>query len=788
VPHGFISTFILAELLSRPANWAVVPADFARRVAVAVGGHHGTFPRTEQWDLVDRLMGNDRWWQARRSLLAQLAAELGVAKLPPPADPGSREHAFFMFLAGLTSVADWIGSNKQQFPSATGQVDLPAYLNAVPRRADQSLGVIGWSGWKAENSGPSRFSELFPHIREPRPLQVEAERQAQSLVGPALVLMEAPMGEGKTEAALFVADHCIHALGRQGLYVALPTQATSNQMFERVTRFLGGRYPKERINAHLLHGQAFLSDLYGRMRIEAVYDDASPGSVVAESWFAQNKKQGLLAPFAVGTVDQALLAALQTKHVFVRLFGLAGKVVILDEVHAYDAYMSTLLERLLEWLSALGCSVILLSATLPASKRARLLSAFAGQAVETPVCPYPRVTVVQPARPPCAAHVPASPERRATISLRWAQPGQLSGQLLTALSAGGCAAVICNTVGSAQATFAALRDALSPQGVEVELFHARFPFGQRQAIEEHVLLRYGAQGDSRPSRAVLVATQVIEQSLDLDFDLMASELAPADLVLQRAGRLHRHRRGHRPAGLRSPQLWLLLPELEGEIPRFGSSEFVYDRHVLLRSYLALRERAEVCLPDDIETLVESVYGEPPPAVVGEPWQSVLGQSQQALVHKKEDHRLAALCFAIRSPASADDILENFCRELEEDNPEVHRTAQALTRLAEPSVTVVFLYRLQGGHYLNPNGKEPVDLHRKPNRDEAIAFLRSAVKLTHPAAVHHFAAQEPPAAWKENGLLRFHRVAELDATGQVAVGRYTLLLDPQLGVVVRKFQE
>src|SRR5207248_6281763 len=123
-----------------------------------------------------------------------------------------------------------------------------------------------------------------------------------------------------------------------------------------------------------------LNPRFERLRYAAwVYDEEKrPSAVVAEEWFARNKKQALLAPFGVGTIDQALLAVLQTRHVFVRLFGLAGKCVVLDEVHAYDAYMTTLMERLLRWLAALGCPVMLLSATLPRDKRVKLLRAYAG--------------------------------------------------------------------------------------------------------------------------------------------------------------------------------------------------------------------------------------------------------------------------------------------------------------------------------------------------------------------------------------------------------------------------
>ena len=116
---------------------------------------------------------------------------------------------------------------------------------------------------------------------------------------------------------------------------------------------------------------------------------------MAEEWFAKDKKQALLAPYGVGTIDQALLAVLQTKHVFVRLFGFAGKCVILDEVHAYDAYMTTLMERLLRWLATLRCPVVLLSATLPKEKRLALIRAYTGKELPEPEHKnYPRITTV----------------------------------------------------------------------------------------------------------------------------------------------------------------------------------------------------------------------------------------------------------------------------------------------------------------------------------------------------------------------------------------------------------
>ncbi|NLX22436.1 MAG: CRISPR-associated helicase Cas3' [Phycisphaerae bacterium] len=787
--HGQVSCRVLQDLLCDPQIAPPVTSALARRLATTVGGHHGLFPQTIDVDrLASSTLGNSAWMAVRRQVLRLLAQAVGVVELPAANDPPENDHASLMFLAGLTAVADWIASNTDFFPAVGETWDPVSYPDQAADRAKDALETLGWVGWQPEASEPLSFAELFPRIAEPRPLQDLAAAQAATLDGPGLVLIEAPMGEGKTEAALFLADHWTHAAEQKGLYVALPTLATSNQMFQRVQTFLSGRYPSERINLHLLHGHAMLSDRYEAMRLAALYDDepgAVAAAVVAESWFAQNKKQALLAPFGVGTIDQVLLAVLQTKHVFVRLFGLAGKTVILDEVHAYDTYMSTILERLLEWLAALGCSVILLSATLPATRRRRLLETFVGNPLNVTEAQYPRMTIVRDGAVQ-SLPIAIAEDRRMELNLEWTKGDDLPERLRIALADGGCAAVIHNTVNAAQETYLRLQKALGDCGIEVELFHARFPFGRRDQIEERVLHRYGKPGEaSRPRAAVLVATQVIEQSLDLDFDLMVSDLAPVDLVLQRAGRLHRHRRT-RPERLIRPRLWLLRPdENKDGIPDFGPSKYVYAQYILLRSQLALLDRSSIRLPDDLEPLVEAVYNPDSAVDVPPSWQEALQESLAAMRQQDRDHRHQADCLVLRSPTCEDDILQDFCGQLEEDNPETHHSLQAATRLTEPSVTLICLYQVLDQVCLDFEGNEPTDLDQPPSLPQAKRLLQNAVTLTHPACVKHFVAQSPPPAWQKSALLRFHRPVLLDAAGTACFGNYRLVVHSDLGVMIEK---
>ncbi|MGE4055309.1 MAG: CRISPR-associated helicase Cas3' [Vicinamibacterales bacterium] len=836
LPHGWISAHTLPTLLSAPPY--ALPPLVANVAGVAVGGHHGIFPSPSVLRKVTMEpdeAGRGRWRDARRDLVSALADALGY---PAPApSPLTLDLVTAMYLAGLTSVADWIGSNADFFPyvlngetrPAEWQTPRywPAYAAGAADKARRALGALGWLG-AAAPSAPSAFVELFPFA--PNSLQATAVDVATRLDGPALVVIEAPMGLGKTEAALFLADHLAASLGQRGFYFSLPTQATSNQMLSRLRPFLARRYPDDLVNLQLLHGHAALSAELQVLRQNAdrlfapttVDDDESPGHddqhVLAAEWFTY-RKRGLLAPFGVGTVDQALLAVLQAKHVFVRLFGLAHTVVIIDEVHAYDTYMSALLGRLLEWLAALGASVILLSATLPCHRREQLLRAYAAgrgaldsDAIIVPTLAYPRIT--WSTQSGANARAVATKTETVTVAVEpiedpfvddstfGARADAVARRLEHVLRDGGCAAVIVSTVRRAQRLYDCLRrwfpDNACDGLPQLDLFHARYLFEDRDAREKRTLLRFGKPGArvifddgtdltvERPHRAVLVATQVIEQSLDLDFDLMVTDLAPADLVLQRIGRLHRHSGRSRPTPLQKPALWLLLPPVSNGVPTFGRDQIaVYDEHPLLRSWLDLRGRKEIMLPDEIETIVEAIYDEREPSPDLSPallaaWNETRADLAASIA--KEEHEADKRWIA--SPTSSRQLWQLLQDPREEDAPENHPAHQALTRLAELTAPVVLLYGPPDQPSLDPAGRQPIDLRATPDLPLAQALLRRSVGLSDRRIVYALAAQAPPPSWRRSALLRHHRLLVLDANGRAAVdARHTHRLDPDLGVVV-----
>jgi CRISPR-associated endonuclease/helicase Cas3 len=813
--HGEMTTRVLPGLLADAGGGEALPrvsASLAGRVATAVGGHHGTFPSP----IADAGMGADalggeRWHLARRQLFRALAAAFGVkGELSLPASFGDG-HAFFLGVAGLVSVADWVASCEAFFPYVGSISDLDAYArrhaSAGVRRA---FAALGWSHWDPPKVRGT-FKQLFPRIDAPRPLQETAVALAEKLTSPTLVVIEAPTGEGKTEAAMFLADHWAATLKQRGCYFALPTQATSNQMFTRICQFLGARYPDERVNLQLLHGHAALSAEFAVLQRNASalpaltgvhgengYDGA-PANVVAAEWFT-HRKRGLLSPFGVGTIDQALLAVLQARHVFVRLFGLAGKTVIIDEVHAYDAYMSSLLARLLEWLAALGCSVVLLSATLPESKRRALLNAYAKGLGHRNIAieerKYPRISWLAGGAGK-AEHVLASPAGTKTLRIEWFEDDlhALGERLKTVLAGGGCAAVICNTVGRAQEAYDALKpffpDRDARDGLpELDLLHGRYLYRDRQEREKRTLRRFGhpeatvdGQPVCRPHRAVLVATQIIEQSLDVDFDLMVSEVAPADLLLQRAGRLCRHDRGPR-----QPALWVCGPKTDPQgRPDFGSgTEWVYDRHALLRTWVALGNRERIEVPQDVPTLIEAVYDvRPAPVGLSDGLRGYWEETQQEQARALKAEEQEAMNRWIPHPQYTGALWRMTADPREEDAPDFHRAHQALTRLAPPSVRLVCLWERDGRLYAEPDGTAPVTIRTERGHDTAKALLVNSVSISDPRVVAAAADLEAPCAWTRNSLLRHHRLVRIGEDGMARVGPVLLRLDPEKGVFIER---
>lgn len=753
VNHAFVSQIELCELLIE-LGW---PEETAKQVADAVGCHHGerASPAT-----LDQLAGNRRalgkaeWRQARGEIFKALYAVFAPAALPTkPALSGPD----FMLLAGLTSFADWIGSNEVFFPfGAPGEcTDLAAWFKTRREiNAENALNQTGWLPRLPLKSTFWTFDAVFGFT--PRPLQQAMVGALAAIERPAILLVEAPMGEGKTEAALYAHLELQRRLGHRGLYVALPTKATGNAMFRRVLKFLRSQHCDRQLDLQLLHGGALLNDNYQQLKPGGIYDEAKGGEVRAGEWFT-HKKRALLSEYGVGTIDQALLTILPVRHQFVRLWGLANRVVVFDEIHAYDAYTGTLLLHLLRWLLALGSSVILLSATLPPQIR-RQLAELVGRKPPNREADYPRLSVYQPGENVRQFSFDADPERRLSIRLQpvSADLSALQTALNQQLAQGGYALALLNTVQRAQALYRQygageplMIDSEPvgkrlPDDTEVYLFHARFPADARQRREDAVLELFGPRvpGETveRTGKKLLIATQVAEQSLDLDFDLIATDLAPVDLLLQRAGRLWRHRRVGRP--LAAPIL-IVAGLREDPPPSFGKPLWwnaVYREDVLLRTRSLLRSKAALQLPDEIDTLVASVYEEA--VEVEESLDARLNRAMQEALGVEYAHVGEAHQAIIGLPDDASWKTGPRFTLYDDDEPGIHASLKVRTRLGEDSVVVIPLRH-----------DDTFDPAVTPDLVQAKAWFLRAMSVSRKSVIKPLQAIGVPEGWKKSSLLR-----------------------------------
>jgi CRISPR-associated endonuclease/helicase Cas3 len=544
-------------------------------------------------------------------------------------------------LAGLVTLADWIGSRQEWFPYTPAPDPAAYFWNHALPRASAAIAAAGLSAAPASAFGGIR--RLFPGITLPSPIQAWAET-IDLPQGPVLAVIEDVTGSGKTEAALVLAHRLLASGQGHGVFLALPTMATANAMFQRMADayarlFRAGSHP----SLVLAHGRAALDARFAAI-IAGEPDEgrspADPADMPAEAhcaaWLAEDRRRALMAQFGVGTIDQALLAVLPVRHAALRLQGLKGKVLIVDEAHAFDPYVQRELVELLRFHAALGGSVILLSATLTRKVRQALVDAFRSglgqrliplQRADYPLATLAATTTIN--ETPCIVRDGLA--RTVTVTLIPDRVAMLA-RILDAWRAGAAVAWVRNTVDDAIAAAEMLR----AEGVEPLLFHARFALVDRLAIEDKVLCRFGKDSTAKERNTVLVATQVIEQSLDLDFDLLATDLAPADLLIQRAGRLWRHQHRPTPRAVPGPELLVLSPEpvddpesewIRG--PQPGTAAVYRDPALLWRTARAVFTAGSITTPDDMRSLVEgAAEGDVPPGLEKEAQQAE-GKGQAA---------------------------------------------------------------------------------------------------------------------------------------------------------------
>lgn len=805
----------------------------ATALAGPVGMHHGTPPTRgelqglsgSEWTGRD----NPSWRAVQDEIMAGMTARLGVtrerltawASLPPTLPQQ-------VLLTAAIVVADWLASDTARFPHE-GPFD-PAL-----RLEDAQLREALVGRWQPPGEVADAGVQLglrFPRLagRSITALQRAARDLAARADEPSLLIIEAPMGAGKTEAALLAAEEFARRFGLGGVFVGLPTMATSDAMFSRVrewTENLGG---SGRSTMFLAHSKAHLNRDYevllhrsaasarendiGQHTVNQAEEGPSAPAVVG-TWL-RGRRKGLLASFVVGTIDQALFGALKARHVALRHLGLVGKVVVIDEVHAADVYMRSYLERALGWLGAYRVPVVLLSATLPSEQRRQLLNAYAkGRDKKSGVSidswgGYPRLTMQADATEEVS--VEASGDGAGIeVSAIADDLERLTDRVRALADQGACVVIIRNTVARAQETYRAIAGAVGRE--RSMLLHSQFAAAHRARQERELLQLLGPEGPNveRPHGYVVVGTQVLEQSLDIDADVMVTDLAPVDLVLQRAGRLHRHQRGEgqsgRPQAVRSAQLAIVgVPIADAEARLEPGAAVIYGERALLASAHVLRPHVEgrpIALPLDIPRLVEAAYTdalEPPTAWAGA-WQ----RAEEEARHEARSAEDRASTFRLGLPTASTSLVGWL--EGSTDDPATNDEAlagRAQVRDGEDSLEVLLVRRGEDGlvRLLDEVGDDGgavlgvPELGPPPRRLER-ALLSSSIRLPRrlTAAYRIDAVIEELEkrggafdGWQQSPWLAGQLVLELDDEGRTTLGGVNLRYDPDMGLVMEGKEE
>lgn len=580
----------------------ILGGDWRRRhkLYAATAGHHGKPPHADSDAFKHMLRDIGVEANAAAKDFTQLC--LSIWPQASLKDLNKAEfHALSWWLPGFVTVCDWIGSNIEWLPPTMRGENLGEHLAQSRMLAAVAVKSAGLT------QGAIRDTPLYDFT--PRSMQLAVSTIALR-EGPMLAIIEDETGAGKTEAAMLLAQRMLLDGKGTGIFFALPTMATSNAMFTRAEKTVGKLFDNPSLT--LAHGRAGLNVLFNDVRGRFV---GTEEDVTCAPWLADSRRKALLAQVGVGTIDQAFLAALPTKHNCLRIWGLSQKILIVDEVHEMgNPYMKEELKALLKCHAMQGSSAILLSATLPLKLRQELANAFeqgAGRDASLLTDKsYPALNVVGGAK----GELPVvSKSLRGVVRVERLGETDAAAQLLVEMAAKGAACIwIRNSVDDC---IEAVR-MLEALGASPLLFHARFAFGDRRRIETEVLNKFGKDRNGGNGQ-ILVASQVAESSLSLDFDVMVSDLAPMASLVQRAGRLWRYM-DERPASIRpvpTPILHVLSPD-PSEITSerwlknvMDKGSYVYPAADQWRTANHLFKLGKIDAPDGLRDLIEAVHSE-----------------------------------------------------------------------------------------------------------------------------------------------------------------------------------
>ncbi|WP_168200582.1 HD domain-containing protein [Allokutzneria sp. NRRL B-24872] len=801
-----------------------------------IGGHHGV------------IAAQDTVVTARRALAAagsacacwangrQAITDLLFAAIAPPDVPvelSTREwRRFALACCGVVPLADWIVS-QTEFITAR-RADLPELWTPETARDFLATGIAAAEAElrRIGLTRPARprlgFVERFGFA--PRGVQTSLERRLRSLVsGPALVLVLERTGAGKTEAGWWACSVLEAAAGVSGMFVGLPTMATADAAFRRVVADLDRTLSADAV-AQLVHSMAAytpeLQELLSRSRkrvalaeiadaglLSGCDGELTPAGLAVASEWMRGARRALFAPVCVGTVDQLLAMVVRSLHQPMRAVALSGKAVLVDEAHAYAPYMQTLLCRAVEWLGAFGTPVVLLSATLPTPIARALLEAYSrgarswrddhGITAADPdgavELPYPGWVVYDSRSGTTtveACPVPAAEQRTLPLALHsYPVGGQGFARRCLDLVAPlwepggtGCALIVANTVADTQQLAALVRHE-APPDCEVITLHARLPQNERGRRGVVVERLFGKDGTARPTRAVVIASPLVQEALDLDFDMVVTALAPLAMLLQRAGRCHRHDLSERVSLWPAPIVHVLAGHDEaGHL----AEEFPYPHDQRMVTWRVLCGRTDtentviVNIPGDVQELVEQVY---PRSEWLLDTDAALADAATASWAQEDAERAIATIAAIPAVGSL--------TGLEELTSPIDGDLELGTRLGVDNRRVLPVYDLDGTLYLDTAGHHPVPSAAggRWRWEDVATLIGHTIPVANAAWLRDL--PEPPQAWQEHPLLAHVRLLPCSRTADAVpflpgvrarrahgTGKRAAWVDDELGLILQ----
>ena len=571
-------------------NWDADGGNTAAALFTAAMSHHG-----EPLNLHDSKAANPAVWrpfgkldpQACVRRIGTLVRDWFPAAFAAVAPPLPSSPQFQHMFLGLCTLADWIGSDERHFPFVDEPDD--GYIQIARQRAHGAIAEVGIdiSEQRAESRDISDFSTLFGIPHPPNAIQKSA---FDAPLDEPVVVIESETGSGKTEAALWRFARMHEAGLVDGLYFALPTRSAASQIHERTNRFIDNLFAAHKPEPVLaVPGYIRAGDFTGQhlQGYEVWWDTAGHDGDQRRFWAAESAKRFLAAQVAVGTVDQAMMSALQVRHSHMRAACLARNLLVVDEAHASDPYMTVILEALLNAHVGAGGYALLMSATLGSSARSRWMlrprraSSLPLQSLDDAIAdPYPSVSTRSGHDVEVAPVGANGANKTVHINARELMHDHTAIAVLAlrAARSGAKVLIVRNTVTYAVNTEQALEEVASDDDSNLlfacngipNLHTGRFAGEDRKLLDAAVEAQLGEERDC--GGRIVVGTQTLEQSLDIDADLLITDLCPIDVLLQRIGRLHRHDRDDRPQSHSTPSCVVLTPPGADLTPLLASGE------------------------------------------------------------------------------------------------------------------------------------------------------------------------------------------------------------------------